>query len=105
MVRVGVPVAELIRHNARCEVILVEGDVEYHVSQAARSICVAALEHSFERLRQVTGRVIKTVGGPMPGGGYVMSFTDITEEARVREELRHTLEQLEHRVADRTSAN
>jgi len=38
----------------------------------------------------------------MPGGGYVMSFTDITEEARVREELRQTLDELEMRVTDRT---
>jgi signal transduction histidine kinase len=59
------------------------------------------LEHSFERRRD-DGRVIKTVGGPMPGGGYVMSFTDITSEARMREELNHTLEQLENRVAERT---
>ena len=61
------------------------------------------LPHSFERRRH-DGKVVKIVGGPMPDGGYVMFFTDITEEARMREELRRTLEELEQRVAERTRA-
>ncbi|MCW3837657.1 PAS-domain containing protein [Sphingomonas canadensis] len=101
MVRVGVPVAELIRYNAR-HGDFGPGDVEYHVAKRLEHLR-RGQEHSFERLRH-DGKVIKTVGGPMPGGGYVMSFTDISEEARVREELRRTLDELEQRVADRTQA-
>jgi len=99
LVRSGVPVAELIRHNAQSG-DFGPGDVEFHVEKRLGHLR-RGLEHSFERRRN-DGRVIKTVGGPMPGGGYVMSFTDITEEARVREELERTLNELEHRVADRT---
>ena len=99
LVRVGVPVAELIRYNAR-HGDFGPGDVEGQVARRINHLA-RGQDHSFERLRN-DGRVIKTVGGPMPGGGYVMSFTDISEEARIREELRQTLEQLEHRVADRT---
>jgi PAS domain S-box-containing protein len=87
MVRTGVPVAELIRHNAQ-RGDFGAGDVEFHVAKRLGHLR-RGLEHSFERLRK-DGRVIKTVGGPMPGGGYVMSFTDISEDARVREELRRT---------------
>jgi PAS domain S-box-containing protein len=101
MVREGVPVADLIRYNAR-HGDFGPGDVEYHVAKRLDHLR-RGQEHSFERQRK-DGRVVKTVGGPMPGGGYVMSFTDITEEARVREELRRTLDELEQRVADRTSA-
>ena len=100
LVRVGVPVADLIRHNA-LRGDFGPGDVEYHVQKRLGHMR-RGLEHSFERRRN-DGRVIKTVGGPMPGGGYVMSFTDITSEARVREELERTLDQLESRVAERTS--
>ncbi len=100
MVSAGVPIATLIRHNAQ-RGDFGPGDAEFHVQKRLGHLR-RGLEHSFERHRS-DGRVIKTVGGPMPGGGYVMSFTDITEEARVREELRHTLDQLEHRVAERTS--
>ncbi len=114
MVRVGAPVAELIRHNAR------RGDfgpdatpdeIEHHVAKRLEHLRRGA-EHSFERHRR-DGRVIKTVGGPMPrgkgagggtaGGGYVMSFTDITGEAAAREELRRTLDEMESRVATRTA--
>jgi len=100
LVRVGVPVADLIRHNA-LRGDFGPGDIEYHVQKRLGHMR-RGLEHSFERRRK-DGRVIKTVGGPMPGGGYVMSFTDITSEARVREELERTLDQLETRVAERTS--
>ena len=100
MVRTGVPIADLIRHNAR-HGDFGPGAVEHHVAKRLDHLR-RGLEHSFERRRN-DGRVIKTVGGPMPGGGYVMSFTDITGEARVREELRRTLDELEHRVAERTA--
>lgn len=99
MIHVGVPVADLIRHNAgRGD--FGPGEVEHHVEKRLEHLR-RRLDHSFERRRN-DGRVIKTVGGPMSGGGYVMSFTDITSEARIREELRHTLDELEHRVVERT---
>lgn len=101
MVRVGVPVADLIRHNA-LRGDFGPGDPEYYVERRLNHLR-RGLEHGFER-RRPDGRFLKTVGGPMPGGGYVMSFTDITEEARMREELQRTLEGLEQRVSDRTRA-
>lgn len=101
LVRVGVPVAELIRHNA-LRGDFGSGDTEHHVAKRLDHLR-RRLDHSFERHRS-DGRVIKTVGGPMPGGGYVMSFTDITSEAQIREELQQTLEGLEQRVSERTRA-
>ena len=100
LVRAGMPVADLIRHNAR-HGDFGAGEVEFHVHKRLGHLR-RGTEHTFERQRN-DGKVIKTVGGPMPGGGYVMSFVDITEEARVREELRRTLDELELRVAERTS--
>lgn len=101
MVHVGAPIANLIRHNAQ-HGDFGPGDIDHHVEKRLWHLR-RGMDHSFERHRK-DGRVIKTVGGPMPGGGYVMSFTDTTEEARVREELRATLEQLEQRVTERTNA-
>ncbi len=95
----GMPIEVLIRHNA------LRGDFGTDDPEASVARRLAHLRarqsHSFERRRE-DGRVIKTVGGPMPGGGYVMSFTDVTEEVRVRDELERTLLQLEERVEERT---
>lgn len=99
MVRVGAPVADLIRHNA-LRGDLGTGDIDQQVARRLEHLHRGA-EHAFERQRP-DGRVLKTVGGPMPGGGYVMSFTDITEESRVREQLEQTLVELESRVSART---
>ena len=98
LVRVGVPIADLIRFNVGrgtfASPVQVEVDKRLNHLRARRS-------YSSER-RHADGRVIKSVGGPMPGGGYLTSFTDITEEAQVRAELNRTLDQLEQRVEART---
>lgn len=101
LVRVGVPIADLIRHNAGLG-DFGSDDVEFNIEKRLGHMR-RGLPHSFER-RRSDGRVIKTVGGPMPGGGYVTSFTDITEEARTRDALESTLAELETRVVDRTRA-
>lgn len=99
LVRVGAPISELIRYNGRVGDFGSE-DIEFHVEKRLGHMR-RGVAHSFER-RRSDGRVIKTVGGPMPSGGYVTSFTDITEEAHTRDELSRTLAELESRVADRT---
>lgn len=99
MLHAGMPIEILIRHNAE-RGDFGGDDVEAAIARRLDHLR-ARQNHSFERRRD-DGRVIKTVGGPMPGGGYVMSFTDVTEEVRVRDELERTLAELEQRVEDRT---
>lgn len=97
---VGAPVADLIRHNARRGDFGAGADIEHEVEKRLRHLR-RAQEYTFERYRP-DGQVIKMVGGPMPGGGYVTSFIDITAEAQVRAELKRTLAGLETRVVERT---
>lgn len=100
MVYVGMPVVELMRYNAmRGE--MGDGDPEEMVARRLAHLR-RGLPHSIERHRR-DGTVIKISGGPMPGGGYVISYTDITSEAKVRAELRQTLAQMESRVSARTA--
>lgn len=99
MVYVGAPVASLIRFNAErgeCGPGEIESHVERRLTHMRRGQA-----HSFERIRP-DGRVIKTVGGPMPSGGYVMCFTDITAEAEALAGLRRARAELEARVEERT---
>lgn len=99
MVHVGVPVATLIRYNAErgeCGPGEIESHVEKRLGHMRRGVA-----HSFERVR-ADGRVLKTVGGPMPSGGYVMCFTDVTSEAKAVAALERARAELESRVAERT---
>jgi Na+/proline symporter/signal transduction histidine kinase/CheY-like chemotaxis protein len=99
LVYVGAPIANLIRYNAErgdCG----PGEVEAHVEKRLGHMRRGAA-HSFERVRQ-DGRVFKTVGGPMPSGGYVMCFTDVTVEAQAVLALERARAELEARVAERT---
>jgi len=100
MIRVGAPVADAIAFNAlrgECG----PGEVDSHVERRLANIR-RGRRHSFERTH-ADGRVLKTVGGPMPGGGYVMCFSDVTAEAQARRVLESARADLEARVALRTA--
>lgn len=98
---VGRPVEDLLRFNA-ARGLLGEGDVEAQV--AARLARLRRGEaYRFVRERP-DGRVIETEGRPLPGGGYVAMFSDVTDYKRVERELREAGERLEARVAERTEA-
>jgi len=100
MVYVGRPVADLIRWNAlRGEF----GDTDPD-EQVEKRLAHMRAGHSYviQRLRR-TGRVYEIRGQPMPDGGYVTTFTDITEYKQTEQALREATQTLEQRVAERTS--
>jgi len=61
----------------------------------------AGSPHVSERVR-ANGQVLELRGQPLPGGGYVTSYSDVTEHKRAERELREVNEHLEQRVAERT---
>jgi PAS domain S-box-containing protein len=63
----------------------------------------AGTPHLSER-RFPDGSVVEIRGNPMPGGGFVATFTDVTAFRRAEHELIRANETLEQRVEDRTSA-
>lgn len=98
-VHVGQPVASVYRLNAE------RGEVGAADREAWVERRLDALRrrepHDHERA-QPGGRILKSTGVPMSGGGYVTSYTDITELRRAARALEEANEQLEARVADRT---
>jgi signal transduction histidine kinase len=63
----------------------------------------AGSPHIFERVR-ADGQVIEMRGQPLPGGGYVTSYNDITDFKHAEALLLETNETLEQRVAERSEA-
>jgi len=99
MLAVGRPIAELIRYNLQSSQ-LGHGDLDEQVDRRI-AFMRAGSAHRYMRER-ADGHVIELRGEPLPGGGFVMSFNDITEFKRAERALRVANESLEDRVDQRT---
>ena len=92
LVQVGTPIADLIRYNQR-NGDLSEDAIERYIKRRLDHMR-AGSNHRHES-EQSDGRIMRIIGSPAPGGGYVTSYTDITADRRA--ELA-----LEEKVAERT---
>jgi len=99
LIQVGRPIADVIRHNAE-QGLCGPGDPEEHVRRRVYHL-EQGTRHTSSRVRP-DGRVIEVQGNPMPGGGFVMSFTDITVFRDAEQALKDANESLEERVQERT---
>lgn len=99
MIHVGRPIADIVRFNAE-RGLCGPGDIDAHVSKRI-SHMREGTPHVFQRIMP-DGRVMEMRGNPIPGGGFVTSFTDITEYVHAVEGLAEAKRLLEQRVHDRT---
>lgn len=97
----GTPFEAYMRYNAeRGE--YGPGDIEEQIK--ARTLQARRFEaHRFERQRP-DGVVIEIVGKPLPNGGFITTYTDVTERKRHELELLEFNARLEHKIAERTEA-
>jgi signal transduction histidine kinase/ActR/RegA family two-component response regulator len=99
LVYVGRPVADIIRWNAeRGE--FGDADPEEQIRKRLAHMR-AGTAYVIQRARR-NGRVYEIRGQPMPDGGYVTTYTDITEFKRAEQALLETKLTLEQRVSERT---
>lgn len=99
LITIGRPIADLILCNAK-RGLCGPGDPYMHMEKRVNWMR-RGTAHRSERLFP-TGRVIEIIGNPMPGGGFVMSFTDITAFREAENALKVANESLEQRVVERT---
>ncbi len=99
LVRYGRHISELILFNAR-RGLCGPGDPHQHVQKRLNWLNRGTPHKSVREYPD--GQVIQIQGSPMPGGGFVMSFSDITEFREVEDKLKRTNEELELRVRERT---
>lgn len=97
--RVGISLEDLAHFNA--------ARGEYgpgNASAYVRRIVEGAkkpVEHRFERIRP-NGAVLEIFGKPLPYGGFVTTFTDITERKKAEQALKTAYDNLEVRIDERT---
>jgi signal transduction histidine kinase/Na+/proline symporter/CheY-like chemotaxis protein len=99
LLRVGVPVADLLAHN-------LQGELPF--DRKARREVEKRIAHMragtpYVAERQFGDSVVEIRGNPMPGGGFVATFTDVTAFRRSEAELKGIAETLEQRVIGRTA--
>ncbi|GIU27256.1 hybrid sensor histidine kinase/response regulator [Shewanella schlegeliana] len=95
----GMPISDVVRFNAT-RGFCGEGEIEEQVEKRVQHMRNGT-PHVSERQRK-DGKVIKIQGNPMPSGGFVMTFTDITQYRQQAMELQQANETLEARVKERT---
>ncbi|MCG8517044.1 NahK/ErcS family hybrid sensor histidine kinase/response regulator [Marinobacter sp. CA1] len=98
-VRVGRPIEDLMRYNLTSS-NLPARKIDEIIDDRCSSMRKGE-RMSYERHRP-DGTVIKIDGSPIPGGGYVTTFQDITAMRRTEKALKETNIYLEQRVKERT---
>ncbi|TZF89343.1 hybrid sensor histidine kinase/response regulator [Cognatilysobacter lacus] len=99
LLQVGRPIADLARWAMQR--VGLEGDVE-HALHRRLAFMRAGTPHLSERVLP-DGTIVEIRGVPMPGGGFVATFTEVTAFRRAQAGLLLANETLEQRVVERTA--
>ncbi len=99
LVRVGVGLDEILRRTAdRGD--FGPGPVEHLVADQIERYTTRS--ESFQERLPIRGIVVEARSNPMPDGGFVVTYTDITPTVEAAEALERANENLERRVHERT---
>ena len=96
---IGRPVAELIRFNAE-RGLFGQGHIEQQVEKRLTHLRRGSAYRY--RREHKDGRVFEMQGNPLPGGGFVTTYTDITEFVEQQAQLQQANVNLEEKIAART---
>ncbi|MBR7650990.1 hybrid sensor histidine kinase/response regulator [Brucella oryzae] len=96
VMQVGIPISEIVEHLHH------RGDISFNAQNGViRSL--AAARQPWRIDMKSTGKVLEIQSNPMPDGGIVATYTDITAAVEADVTRQKAAEMLEQRVADRTA--
>ncbi|MCW8107944.1 PAS-domain containing protein [Alteromonas ponticola] len=98
--QIGMPIQSLLKFNAERGLLATGCDVEAEIDKRVTYM------RSGSRYKHVrkhnNGKVIELNGHPLPAGGYVTTYSDITEYIQIQDQLKAAKDDLELRVRQRT---
>lgn len=100
LIRVGRPIEDVFRYNAR-RGLLGPGHIEAAIQRRLGHLR-SGTPHLHEREKD-DGMVLEIRGNPLPDGGFVTSYTDITSYKQAARDLRSLADALERRIVERTA--
>ncbi|WP_449467680.1 hybrid sensor histidine kinase/response regulator [Stenotrophomonas humi] len=98
-IQVGRPIADVFRYNAK-RGLLGPGPIEDAIERRLNHLR-SGKPHMHERERG-DGSVIEIRGNPLPDGGFVTSYADITAYKNAARDLRSLADTLSNRIDERT---
>lgn len=99
LLRVGQPVEALLRHNARRGLL---GSMPMEEAIQRRLKHLRSGKPHLHESEKGDGTVLEIRGNPLPDGGFVTSYADITSYKNAARELRSLADALEKRIEERT---
>ena len=99
LVRVGAPIEALLRFNAKRGLL---GPPPLEAAIQRRLNHLRSGKPHLHESEKGDGTVLEIRGNPLPDGGFVTSYADITSYKNAARELRSLADALEQRIAERT---
>ena len=99
-IKVGLPIESILRMNAQRGLFGEVQDIEKEISKRIGYMRDGS-DYKYVR-KQSDFKTIEISGSPLPNGGYVSTYSDISDYIRIQDELTTAKQDLELRVKTRT---
>ncbi|WP_289032161.1 PAS-domain containing protein [uncultured Paraglaciecola sp.] len=101
LVTVGISIENLLIFNAQRGLFGNKQQIDAEIKKRMQFMRDGSL-YKYVR-EQKNGKTIEVNGSPLPGGGFVTTYSDITDYISIQQQLQQSKQLLESRVAQRTT--
>jgi Na+/proline symporter/signal transduction histidine kinase len=101
LIKVGIPIKELLLFNAQRGLFGKKEQIDSEIEKRMQFMRVGS-HYKYVR-EQKNGQTIEVNGSPLPGGGFVTTYSDITDYINIQQQLQQSKQHLESRVVERTA--
>ncbi|HIG78578.1 MAG TPA: sensor histidine kinase, partial [Cycloclasticus sp.] len=102
-IKIGMPAEDIIQFNIQRTLVIKSDTPDAQAKEVSKRLAFlrSGSDYFYER-EWKDGRVVQTQGNRLPDGGFVTTYTDVSEMKQVQKELQATNQNLEEKVEQRT---